>query len=498
MRDYSHQPTQWVEDERTRHILHAIDYYLLDLTRGMARIQKGEVPDGSGDPIADQTLSDIYFVLLGRPNDQVGHGSTRASGNLTLASTTHGIKGKILFGNAASAASGVSGMTFDETNNMFGIGTASPSARLHISSPSPGQASLPSSDLGSPGLDWGKVGAATFWQCVSDASDSTYMQWTSNLGVTTNSVRIPLDSLSDPGNSSFALVITMRAISNSTNQRMIFGGNRSVDSAAIFSSRSYGSSAHAGSPVATEGNVTSAFATYTLTVTGATGLQYGVGKAIDLTFVESGTTNAGQTWDISRIQFSAAGPGGAGSVTLQKWETLGGSTNRLDYATNIAGSTVLRVSGTPAVSFASGVEFASGSPASGMLWTSVNTDGLGRWASASSLATKVQHRFIANGPYRVDNDVDGAYIAPHALTLTTALLYRRQAGAGGTTSVDLLKNGTSVLSSLASVGASGGASATGAGTISTTSVAVGDRLTVSASSVETGRPRDWVLLIEGY
>src|ERR1019366_5207374 len=52
------------------------------------------------------------------------YGNTTSAGTLTLASTTHATKGKILFGTSA----------YDEVNNRLGIGTTSPSQKLQVSS----------------------------------------------------------------------------------------------------------------------------------------------------------------------------------------------------------------------------------------------------------------------------------------------------------------------------------------------------------------------------
>lgn len=51
------------------------------------------------------------------------NGSSSSGGNLTIGSTSHATKGKIIFGTSA----------YDEVNNRFGIGTPSPSTNLHIS-----------------------------------------------------------------------------------------------------------------------------------------------------------------------------------------------------------------------------------------------------------------------------------------------------------------------------------------------------------------------------
>ena len=63
-----------------------------------------------------------YALLAGRSGGQTLQGDTASGGNLTLMSTAHATKGKILFGTSA----------YDEINNRLGIGTTSPTAQLHI------------------------------------------------------------------------------------------------------------------------------------------------------------------------------------------------------------------------------------------------------------------------------------------------------------------------------------------------------------------------------
>src|SRR5439155_11256909 len=46
--------------------------------------------------------------------------------------------------------------------------------------------------------------------------------------------------------------------------------------------------------------------------------------------------------------------------------------------------------------------------------------------------TNVQHRWEANGPFKIDTSVDGTYVAPHAVTITQTRLHRRAAGSSGT------------------------------------------------------------------
>lgn len=68
-----------------------------------------------------------YALLNGRSGGQTLIGDTASGGNLTLQSTSHATKGKILFG-ADSA--------YDGANVRMGIGTISPEASFHVSRPS--------------------------------------------------------------------------------------------------------------------------------------------------------------------------------------------------------------------------------------------------------------------------------------------------------------------------------------------------------------------------
>jgi hypothetical protein len=67
-------------------------------------------------------LQSVFATLAGVAGGQTLNGGTAAGETLTLRSTAHATKGKILFGTSA----------YDETNNDLGLGTANPSARLHV------------------------------------------------------------------------------------------------------------------------------------------------------------------------------------------------------------------------------------------------------------------------------------------------------------------------------------------------------------------------------
>ncbi len=67
--------------------------------------------------VVDGNLKEVYALLAGRSGGQTLNGDTAASGNLTLSSTAHATKGKILLGTASA---------YDQANDRLGIGTTSP------------------------------------------------------------------------------------------------------------------------------------------------------------------------------------------------------------------------------------------------------------------------------------------------------------------------------------------------------------------------------------
>ena len=67
-------------------------------------------------------LRAVFATLSGVAGGQTLTGGTAASETLTLRSTAHATKGKILFGTSA----------YDEVGNDLGLGTTNPSARIHV------------------------------------------------------------------------------------------------------------------------------------------------------------------------------------------------------------------------------------------------------------------------------------------------------------------------------------------------------------------------------
>jgi hypothetical protein len=76
----------------------------------------------SGSLTSAQLVAAGGIVAAGASGGQTLKGDTLTGGNLTLMSTAHATKGKILFGTSA----------YDEANNRLGIGTASPTVPLDV------------------------------------------------------------------------------------------------------------------------------------------------------------------------------------------------------------------------------------------------------------------------------------------------------------------------------------------------------------------------------
>lgn len=151
---------------RLRNMLSEMDAWARDQSLGMARISRGEVPDGSGDPISpgEVDLSQFFF-LPGRGGGQDASGGTGSGDDLILRSTAHATKGNIFLGSSSS---------YDETNVLFGIGDASPNAVLHANMVSPPTYVFPTADLTDGG--WvTQVGGTTLFSAVNDSDDTDYI-----------------------------------------------------------------------------------------------------------------------------------------------------------------------------------------------------------------------------------------------------------------------------------------------------------------------------------
>ena len=109
-------------------------------------------------------------------------------------------------------------------------------------------------------------------------------------------------------------------------------------------------------------------------------------------------------------------------------------------------------------------------------------------------------RWVGVGVIITMTNLDGAWIAPRAGTITRITIHRRVAGATGSTTVDANKNGTTVFTTQAnrpSVSSGAGADAISAhADMDVTSFAQNDRISVDVDAVETGSPTDLSVIME--
>jgi hypothetical protein len=125
----------------------------------------------------------------------------------------------------------------------------------------------------------------------------------------------------------------------------------------------------------------------------------------------------------------------------------------------------------------------------------------GAWDTAADTAQVAESmRFVVNGKPTATTEIDGAWIAPRAGTFTRITLYRRIAGGGGSTIVDVNKNDTTLYTTQGNrptVTAAGGADQIDATTdFDVTTFAQDDRIEVDVDQVETGNPQDVTVIIE--
>ncbi len=126
---------------------------------------------------------------------------------------------------------------------------------------------------------------------------------------------------------------------------------------------------------------------------------------------------------------------------------------------------------------------------------------------AASLPTRVMVEWRANGPYRVDTAVDGAWVVPTACEIRKLELWRGTAGISGSTIIDLNRRhiGTAAgtESSLYATQANRPTLAyndpdglTPCNLPDTISLQEGDVVTIDCDQRDTGRPYDFALILE--
>lgn len=108
--------------------------------------------------------------------------------------------------------------------------------------------------------------------------------------------------------------------------------------------------------------------------------------------------------------------------------------------------------------------------------------------------------WVLNGKVIATEGLDGVRIPASAGTITAVWIWRETAGTGGSTTVDVNKNGTTIFTTQSNrpvVTAAGGDNQKDqSGTINVTSFSAGDLLSIDIDTVETGNPQDIIVMVE--
>jgi len=172
---------------------------------GMNAIIRGEVPDGSGDPLPGDVDLSQFFFLPGRADGQLAFGDTDDSGILTFSSTASEVKGSIYLGEAQTSA-------YDEFTDRLGITVAAPQAKLHVANST--SLSRPNSDgsMPSPWSLYNDFGPppATFWEALFTDDDNA--GFTARNGVGSFGVDVVMSPAIPAGQSSIILRVKQRRL----------------------------------------------------------------------------------------------------------------------------------------------------------------------------------------------------------------------------------------------------------------------------------------------
>lgn len=339
------------QDNRTPTWLYEVLRGLIDgqkqSQRGLAAIVRGEAPDGTGNPLLDLSQ---FFYKPGLPGNQIAFGGTGPGGFLVLSSTRNSTKGKIYLGSALTSA-------YDEANDRLGIGTASPTAKLHLVTALSTQYVRPVSDV-TVNSGWSASGAATLAAAMNEVSpsDAEFARFLDNVGLGINYDGTMTNGIVNPGTFTAQLKVRIRTtVPDGTNHKIRIhlakasGGD-------FFGPRAYGTSASSPDQV-----ISSTPTTYTYDFTaGDIANMIAVGAFASqpwhLGMDASGAVSTGNATDISWIEFSLSG---AGVDILQKW-TVGTNTDSFTAdGTNLSLTGPLPIFLSVGSTAASGIRFTS-------------------------------------------------------------------------------------------------------------------------------------------
>ena len=488
-----YEPIQMVREIETK-----LNPFLREIGAAIKLHDRGLQSNSAGEPVAGP-FGD-YFVLLGREGGQVAHGSKNASGFLKLRSTIHPVLGKIYLGTPDLCA-------FDDVQQRLGLGTTTPLARLHVvvppevtvkSKPDAYIANDPTKPWTNPfgGNAEDQINEDS-WPGVGDTS------WLQTNGGTmspgTYYLEMSIADIADPGtDTGFVLAFGLRHV------------NPGAADFAVQLVLKQGSALNVCSTSVPKASLTTAFQQFTYNVLPAEAgsIVATGGVFLDLRIriiivVGSGTFNASGTefvqWDWGQLQL----PGGRGTdgqaITGLVIKNNASNGRTLLDLQNGAGQSIKISPPSSVTDYALLLPAAQGAALSVLQHTA--TPGTLQWTPPSGLPTRVLYTWNANGPYRASEvSVDGSFVAPTAFTITAVWLTRTTPGTGGSTVVDINKNGSTIYAT------------TGKPSIAYTvtkqvqslpdsdkrSVAAGDVLTIDVDSIETGTaPRDLMVVVEG-
>lgn len=493
-------------------LLHSLILGQNETDQGFASIIRGEMPDGSGDSLVDKGL---FFYKPGLPGGQLGFGAKEPSGILTFSSTANGTKGFIYLGTSDTR------VAFDETECRIGIGTDTPSAKLHIVVGEPSnQFARPNHQtfrgfwVSEPG-----DGTTNIQNSVNETSpsDSGYIAHQDGLST---SVILGMNGVTDPG------VLTGHVV----RVRARYTGTITGSDKLNFELSSMSTTFWTGNTNGDDDSgrlLSNSFQTFIFTLSGAEvavlqGLDYS-----DLTwscFPNTALPDDGQ-FQISWVEFEVPATGGGAADVLQKWEAgsvvdilqFTGSSGDLDlklsgpaglllapdagtYGLRIRSATVdaLRVEDSDEVSLAgltsAGNYYLTSGGAADKLYTS-DSAGIGAWAYPRHAIAA----FGARGPYQVKVGADGTWVSPVTGTIYSVKFWRETAGSSGSTILDLNKNGTTMYTTQANrptiTAANGNDFSATVALPDITSVTAGDKLSIDIDQKEGGSPLTFDLLV---
>jgi hypothetical protein len=334
---------------RLRQMLGTIDYYLHDLNRGIARIQNGQIPDGSGDPLG---------------------------GGITIPNEV----GSVLFvGPGPVLDTDGTNFYYDDTNNRLGLKTSPDTASLHIF-----QENVTPAAVDEYAGGWGIVdgmggGDASVAVRTSDG-DTSYIEGATSL---TGAVIGTEVTMVIPSNSTF----TGWKIHFVTKQ--VNAGTIPNDTVDVYINRSYAANVYTSGSLQislganwlrnqVQGNT--AYADYVYNISASDALVLSGATRISILLTSNGFSGTGTAAERITYMYIETPADGSSGDPLQKW-SYASSYNLLGYN---AGK--LQLTGTPNLKIATtGLEFNIGTPAANKFWVATDSVGTGAWTSLSSI-----------------------------------------------------------------------------------------------------------------